>query len=222
MKNLTQKILFSLVGKIGIVSLMAFCLAMFNSNAQSQTLLVNYDFASAVAGTPCTATPLMTAANVTSIFTTGGTNGGTCNTYQGTTYSSQITFPFVVNKEANLAVNIRNSTAEDVSYFQFQLNNVSAYRDYKLFFNAQIATIDFQYSLDGINFISFAQIPSTILAIYLPPRLIDLSSATVLSGQPTVYFRLVGKKEISSNFTIDNFQVQATAIAKSRKRVRLF
>lgn len=83
MKNLTLKILSGLVGKIGIVLLMVICLVIFNLNTKAQTLLVNYDFASAIAGTPCTATPLTIASGVTSTFTSGGTNGGTCTTPLG-------------------------------------------------------------------------------------------------------------------------------------------
>ncbi len=224
MKSFTQKILFGLVGKIGIVSLMAICLTLFNSNTKAQTLLVNYDFASAIAGTPCTATPLTTATNVTSIFTTGGTDGETCTISEGTPTSQRTGFAFAENKDANLAVSLSNSDVDAENYFQFQLTGVSAFRSYQLNFNAiQSGPIDVQYSLDGVNFTSFTQLPLPIHKLYFPRIIVDLSSVTAIDRQPTVYFRLVGKSRhnLSLRFVIDNFQVQATAATKSRKRVRL-
>jgi hypothetical protein len=223
MKKLTQKILFGLVGKIAIVSLMAIFFTMFNSNTQAQTLLVNYDFASAVAGSTCTATPLTTAPGVTSIFTAGGTNGGACTTSEGS--HSEIGYAFTENKEANLAVDLSSSDIDAESYFQVQLTNVSAYRGYKLYFQAmQSGPIDVQYSLDGITFTNFTQLPNPIVKWRFPPTIVDLSSVTAIDRQPTVYFRLVGKSDGNSGLTfrIDNFQVQATAATKSRKRVRFF
>lgn len=223
MKKLTQKILFCLIGKIGIVSLMAICLALFSSSMKAQqTLLVNYDFASAVAGTPCTATPLTTAAGVTSIFTTGGTNEGTCTTVPGMSTRSNA---FAENKDENLAVSLGSSAIDAVNYCQFQLNGVSAFHGYKMYFEAnQSGPIDIQYSIDGNNFASFTQLPNPILKWSFQPRLIDLSSVTTIDGQPTVYFRLVGKSDRNPGlrFDLDNFQVQATAATKSRKRVRFF
>ncbi len=226
MKILTQKILFGLVGKIGIISLMAICFTMFNSNTQAQTLLVNYDFASAVAGTPCTATPLKTATNVTSIFTTGGTNGETCNTWFGYGMVNPTTgYAFAMNEDANLSVSLNRSGADLTAYFQFQLSGVSAFRGYKLYFQrTRQSAIDIQYSIDGNNFTSFTQIPASLFPDNFPPVIVDLSSITTINNQPTVYFRLVRKNDdkIGSHLTIDNFQVQATTATKSRKRVRFF
>jgi hypothetical protein len=217
MKKLTQKILSSIMGKIGVVSLMTICLTMFNSGTKAQTLLVNYDFASAVAGTPCTAAPLTTAVGVESIFTTGGTDGETCTIYEEP--------PTSQNKEANLAMSLSNSDDVAENYFQFQLMGVSAFRSYRLNFNAiQSGPIDVQYSLDGVNFTSFTQLPRPITQLYFPRKIVDLSAVTAIDRQPTVYFRLVGKSSPSRNlrFVIDNLQVQATAAIKSRKRVRFF
>ena len=225
MKKLTQKILFGLVGKIGIVSLTAICLAMFNSNTKAQTLIVNYDFASAVAGTPCTATPLTTVPNVTSIFTTGGTDGETCTIYTGTPMYQPAGFAFAENKDANLAVSVSSSEVDAVNYFQFQLTGVGAFRGYKLFFQPrQSGPIDVQYSLDGVNFTSFTQIPLPLHKLSFPHKIVDLSEVTTIDRQPTVYFRLVGKSShnLSLRFVIDNFQVQATAATKKRNRVRVF
>jgi hypothetical protein len=231
MKKLTQKFLFGLAAKIVIVSLMAICLVMFNSNVKAQTLLVNYDFASAVAGTPCKATPLTTAQNVTSIFTTGGTNGETCTTTRGQStpwVDPPVGLAFGINPEGNLAVSVSSSTLNTVNYFQFQLNGVSAYRSYVIYFQTERSgPIDIQYSLDGDNFTTCAQIPKVQgqgeLTWRFPPRTFDLSSVTALNGQPTVYFRLVGKSFLNSSlrFDLDNFQVQATAATDKRKRVRI-
>lgn len=229
MKKFTQKIVSVVVDKIGIVSLMLICIALFNSNAKAQTLLVNYDFASAVAGAPCTAMPLMTAQNVTSIFTTGGTDGETCTTVEGQ-FTPWVAPPtglaFGINSEGNLAVNVGSSAVDAVNYFQFQLNGVSAYRSYKLHFQTnRSGTIDVQYSLDGNNFTSFVQIPRNQIdnTVNYPSKIIDLSSVTELNGQPTVYFRLVGKSSLNSSlyFSVDNFQVQAVSTTKSNKRVRI-
>lgn len=228
MKNLTQKILSNLVGKIGIISLMAICLVMFNSSVKAQqTLLVNYDFADAVAGTPCTATPLKTAANVTSIFTSGGTDGGVCKTWFGQESRIEATIgnAFVFNEDGNLSVSLNRSGDDLTAYFQFQLNGVSAFRSYKLYFQrVRQSAIDIQYSIDGNNFTSFTQIPASLFPDDFPPVIVDLSSITAINNQPTVYFRLVGKSNQNSflSLTIDNFQVQATAATKSRKRVRFF
>lgn len=220
MKKSTRKILSGLVGRIGIVSLTAICLAMFNSNTKAQTLLVNYDFASAVAGTPCMATPLTTAPGVTSIFTTGGTDGGICTTPFGMYQRPEA---FAENQDESQSVGLQNSTIGAENYFQFQLSDVGSYRNYKLYFQAIHGDpIDVQYSIDGNNFTSFKQIPRDIRQWRSPSIVIDLSSVTAINGQPTVYFRLVGKTDRSQGlyFAIDNFQVQATAATKSRKRVR--
>ena len=224
MKKLTQKILFGVVGKIGIISLTAICLVLFNSSVKAQqTLLVNYDFASAVAGTPCTAMPLTTAPNVTSIFTTGGTDGETCTTPSG--MHTQIPDAFAENQDANQAVGLNSRAVDSVNYFQFQLDGVGSYRDYKLYFQLrQSGPVDVQYSIDGNSFTSFTQIPNPTHKWRFPPSVVDLSSETAIEGQPTVYFRLVGKSDRNPGLTfeIDNFQVQATRATKKRNRVRVF
>jgi hypothetical protein len=225
MRNLTQKTLSGLVGKISIVSLMAVCIALFNSNTKAQTLLVNYDFASAVAGPPCTATPLTTATGVTSIFTTSGTDGGTCTIFSGSGMSSPTTgYAFAQNEDGNQSVTVSDSDTDAV-YVQFQLSGVSAFRGYKLYFQRlPSSSIDVQYSVDGINFTSFIEIPRLINPTSFPPSIVDLSSITAIDNQPTIYFRLVGKDSAKSRLylTIDNFQVQATRTTKKRNRVRVF
>jgi hypothetical protein len=229
MKTSTQKLLSGIVGKIGIVSLIAIYFALFNSSVKAQqTLLVNYDFATAVAGTPCMATPLTAAANVTSIFTSGGANGGTCLTYPGSAvWNSEIGYAFAQTEDGNLSISAGSSAGDSVGYFQFQLSGVSSFHSYKLYFQRiRSNAIDIQYSTDGINFTSFKKIPASLLADYFPRLIIDLSSITAIYKQPTVYFRLEGIRYGISpqliGLTIDNFQVQATAATKSRKRVRFF
>lgn len=222
MKISTQKVLSSIFGKVGIISSMAICLALFDSNTQAQTLLVNYDFASAVVGTPCTATPLTTAANVTSIFTIGGTDGDSCTTISGAPAGF---YAFVENDDRTQAIGLNSRAMDAANYFQIQLANVSSYRDYKLHFQLnQSGTVEVQYSLDGTNFTTFKQIHKPVIAQRFIPFLIDLSSVNDIEGQSTVYFRLVGKSNYNPglNFEIDNFQAQATAATKSRKRVRFF
>jgi hypothetical protein len=221
MKKTFQKILSDLAGKIGVVSLMAICFIMFNSKAKAQTLLVNYDFNSAVAGTPCLADPSTTAPGVTSFFTTGGTDGETCKTY--------VVFPADTagGNQPDLGVSVSTSNPNAVNYFQFQLIGVSAFRDYKLYFGVwNSGVIDVQYSLDGVNFTSFKQLPPPVTKIYFPGREVDFSSVPALNGQSTVYFRLESKSsrpDRGLTFIISNMQIQATATAaKSRKRVRFF
>ncbi len=231
MKILAQKIFFGFIGKIGIVSLMAICIILFNSKIKAQqTLLVNYDFGSAIAGTPCMANPLTTASGITSIFTSSGTNGGTCTTSIGNQMNNpEIGYAFAFNETDNLAVNLDSSAGDSAGYFQFQLNGVSAFHDYKLFFQrTRTSAIDVQYSTDGINFTSFTRIPSSPFQDGFPRLIIDLSSITAIDNQPTVYFRLEGIRYGGDyspqliGLVIDNFQVQATAATKSRKRVRFF
>ncbi len=219
MKKTFQKILSDSAGKIGVVSLMAICFIMFNSNAKAQTLLANYDFNSAVAGTPCLADPATTAPGVTSFFTTGGTDGETCKTL----------VVFAANpagsNQPDIGVSVGSANPNAVNYFQFQLIGVSAFRDYKLYFGTrQSGVIDVQYSLDGVNFTSFRQLPIPIIQIYFPKREVDFSSVPALNGQSTVYFRLEAKSRLDRDldFVINNFQVRAETVAKSRKRVRFF
>ncbi len=219
MKPSTQKIFCGLIEKTSFVLFITICLAAFNSNTKAQTLLVNYDFASAVAGTPCIATPLTTATNVTSIFTTGGTNGGACTILSG---ANSYPPAFADNRDGNQAVSLSNYAVDAVNYFQFQLIGVSAYQNYKLYFQRhQSGPIDVQYSLDGTTFTNFTQLPKPMLQDRFLEALVDMSSVTAINGQPTVYIRLVGRSDRNPGltFTIDNFQVQAT-LQKSRKRVR--
>lgn len=205
----------------GVVSLAAICLSVFASSVPAQTLLVNYDFASLNPGTPCTAMPRSTATNVTSIFSTGGSGGGTCAASLG--IPSYVSYAFADNDD-NPGVKILSTSADSKDYFQFQLNGVSAFRDYKLFFQAQrINSIDVQYSLDGVNFTDFKRLYfGQTLRLYFKFS-IDLSSIAEIQNQPTVYIRVqsnTGAPLYNNRFDIDNFQVQATATVKKRKRVR--
>jgi hypothetical protein len=156
MKNIYS----GLVKKLGILALTAFCFVLFSVGANAQTVLVNYDFASATAGTPCTATPLTTATGVTSTFTTGGTGGGACTTPTGTAAASP---PAFVANASNQAVSLSSFAAGSTNYFQFQLSGVSAYQDYMLFFQTRRSgtgpvNVDVQYSLNGTTFTTFATI----------------------------------------------------------------
>ncbi|MBA3632106.1 MAG: carboxypeptidase regulatory-like domain-containing protein [Acidobacteria bacterium] len=212
MKNIYS----GLVKKLGILALTAFCFVLFSVGANAQTVLVNYDFASATAGTPCTATPLTTATGVTSTFTTGGTGGGACTTPTGTAAASP---PAFVANASNQAVSLSSFAAGSTNYFQFQLSGVSAYQDYMLFFQTRRSgtgpvNVDVQYSLNGTTFTTFATIQppnSTTFSAFT----VDLSSVAAIEGQPTVYFRLLGRDGTGSTgtFVIDNFQVRAMAVS---------
>ncbi len=218
MKDFVQKTFPGLAGKIGIVSLLAICFALFVANADAQTTLVNYDFASAVAGTPCTASPLSTATGVTSAFSTGGTvGGGTCTTPAGAAVASP---PAFVANASNQSVSVSSFASTSTNFFQFQLSGVSSYQDYMLFFQARRSgtgpvNVDVQYSLDGTSFTTFSTIqpPNSTTFTAATAFTIDLSSVVAIENQPTVYFRLLGRDGTSAagTFVIDNFQVQATA-----------
>jgi hypothetical protein len=214
MKDFSKNAFSGLARKIGIVSLMAICLALFSASANAQTVLVNYDFASAVAGTPCTASPLTTASGVTSTFTTGGTGGGTCTTPAGTAATAP---PAFVANAANQSVSLTSFLAGSSNFFQFQLSGVSSFENYMLFFQAQRSgtgpvNADVQYSTNGTTFTTFQTINpgNGVFAAFN----IDLSSIPAIEGQPTVYFRIVGSggTGAAGTFRIDNFQVQASTI----------
>ncbi|HEY0049803.1 MAG TPA: carboxypeptidase-like regulatory domain-containing protein [Pyrinomonadaceae bacterium] len=195
--------------------LFLFVLAVFLLNAQAQTVLVNYDFASAVAGTPCTASPLTTAPGVTSTFTTGGTGGGTCTTPAGTAATAP---PAFVANAANQSVSLTSFAAGSTNFFQFQLSGVGSYTDYMLFFQSQRSgtgpvNLDVQYSTNGTTFTTFQTVNpgNGVFAAFN----IDLSAVPAIENQPTVYFRLVGSGGTGAAGTlrIDNFQVQAMSVS---------
>jgi hypothetical protein len=195
--------------------LFSFVFAIFLLNVQGQTVLVNYDFASAVAGTPCTASPLTTATGVTSTFTTGGTGGGTCTTPAGTAATAP---PAFVANAANQSVSLTSFAAGSSNFFQFQLSGVGSYQDYMLFFQSQRSgtgpvNVDIQYSTNGTTFTTFQTVNpgNGVFAAFN----IDLSAVPAIENQPTVYFRLVGSGGTGAAGTlrIDNFQVQAMSVS---------
>jgi hypothetical protein len=201
--------------------LASFVLAIFLLNAQAQTVVVNYDFASAVAGTPCTASPLTTAPGVTSTFTTGGTGGGTCTTPAGTAATAP---PAFVSNAANQSVSLTSFAAGSTNFFQFQLNGVGSYVDYMLFFQTQRSgtgpvNLDVQYSTDGMTFTTFQTVNpgNGVFAAFN----IDLSAVSAIENQPTVYFRLLGSGGTGSAGTLrlDNFQVAATTVSAASVNV---
>jgi hypothetical protein len=191
--------------------LFSFVLAAFLLNAQAQTVLVNYDFASAVAGTPCTASPLTTAPGVTSTFTTGGTGGGTCTTPAGTAATAP---PAFVANAANQSVSLTSFAAGSTNFFQFQLSGVGSFQDYMLFFQLQRSgtgpvNADIQYSTNGTTFTTFQTVNpgNGVFAAFN----VDLSAIAAIENQPTVYFRILGTggTGAAGTFRLDNFQVQA-------------
>lgn len=212
MRELNRCNTLSFVRKISIVSFLLVFFAGFGLNISAQTLLVNYDFASATAGTPCTATPLTTATGVTSTFTTGGTGGGTCTTPSGT--ASTVPPAFVAN-DLNQSVSLTSFAAGSTNFFQFQLSGVGTYQNYMLFFQSQRSgtgpvNADVQYSTNGTSFTTFQTVNpgNGSFAAFN----IDLSSVLAIEIQPTVYFRILGRDgtNAAGTFRIDNFQVRAS------------
>jgi len=191
------------------------------TNASAQTVLVNYDFASAVAGTPCTASPLTTAAGVTSTFTTGGTGTGTCTTPAGTAATAP---PAFVANAANQSVSLTSFAAASTNYFQFQLSGVTSYTNYMLFFQSQRSgtgpvNADVQYSTDGVSFTTFTTVNpgNGVFAAFN----VDLSSIGAIEGQPTVYFRILGTggTGAAGTFRIDNFQARAVTFSAASANI---
>lgn len=187
--------------------------AFTGSVSAQQTVVVNYDFASAVAGTPCTATPLTMASGVTSTFTTGGTGGGTCTTPAGTAVASP---PAFVANSLNQSVSLTSFAAGSTNYFQFQLSGVTNFKDYMLFFQSLRSgtgpvNLDVQYSTNGTTFTTFQTINPGNGAV--ASFNIDLSAVPAIENQPNVFFRLLGRDGTGSTGTlrIDNFQVAATS-----------
>src|SRR5215213_11083858 len=116
------------------LGIFSFVLAVFLSNAHAQTVLVNYDFATAVAGAPCAATPLTTASGVTSVLRTGGTGAGTCITPNGTAATAPPAF--VANADSQ-SISLTSFAAASTNYFEFELNGVDTYQNFMLFFQLQ-------------------------------------------------------------------------------------
>ncbi len=211
--NLFSSMLAGFAPKIGVLFLAAVCFGVFGLSANAQTLLVNYDFATAIAGTPCSATPLNTATGVVSTFTTGGTGGGTCTTPTGTAAASP---PAFTANASNQSVSLTSFADGSTNFFQFQLSTTNNYQDYKLFFQLQRSNTgptfaNVQYSLDGTNFTTFVNVDPAngSFAAFI----IDLSEVSAIEGQPNVYFRILGAggTNAAGTFRMDNFQVQAVS-----------
>jgi hypothetical protein len=158
-----------------------------------------------------TATPLSTAAGVTSTFTTGGTGGGTCTTPAGTATTATAFTP----NTANQAVSLSSFLAGSSNFFQFQLSNVQGFQNYMLYFQTRRsstgpANADIQYSTDGMTFTTFQSIAVPATTPFSAFN-IDLSAVNAIENQPNVFFRILGRDGTGSTgtFVIDNFQVQA-------------
>ena len=183
---------------------------MFGASAFGQTTIINYDFASAMAGTPCTATPLTAANGVTSALTT---STGTCTTPGGAAVTSP---PAFVANDMNQSVSITGFATGATQYFQFQLGgaNLPNFSSYMLFFQSMRSstgptTATIQYSTDGVTYTSF---PTTYtVGTGITNITVDLSGITAINNQAAVYFRIVGSggNNGGGTFRIDNFQIQA-------------
>lgn len=203
LKSMIKSLSFSAIAVFGL-------LVMTSVSIYAQTVLVNYDFASTVAGTPCVyGGPLTTASGVTSSFIT---STGNCTTPAGTAATSP---PAFVANASNQSVSITGFATGASNYFQFQLNGVGNYQDYQLFFQSQRSgtgpvNADIQYSTDGTNFTTFQTVNpgNGVFAAFT----VDLSTIAAIENQPTVYFRILGYSGTGSagTFRIDNFQVAAT------------
>lgn len=201
-KSMIKSLSFSAIAVFGL-------LVTTSVSIYAQTVLVNYDFASTTAGTPCVyGGPLTTASGVTSSFIT---STGNCTTPAGTAATAP---PAFVANAANQSVSVTGFATGSSNYFQFQLSGVSSYQDYELFFQSQRSgtgpvNADIQYSTDGTNFTTFQTVNpgNGVFAAFT----VDLSTIAAIENQPTVYFRILGYggTGAAGTFRIDNFQVRA-------------
>ena len=208
MRDFSQRVFSGFAGKIGIVSLMAICFALFNLNINAQTLLVNYDFNAAT--TACTASPTSVATGVTSVYSASET---TCTTTSGTVTDSQA---FTQNTTAGITTGFTNSSTTPSKFFQFALSNLPTnLSNYQVYFQSQrsntgFTTLTLQYSIDGgasftpagTQTVSTAFATTTPLVFNLPAAVNNTSSLII---------RLVatGATGTTGTIRLDNFQVQA-------------
>ncbi|CAN5843446.1 hypothetical protein BH20ACI4_BH20ACI4_06290 [soil metagenome] len=208
-----------LVKTIFLVFTFALVFLLFNISTNAQTVLVNYDFASTTAATPCVyGGPLTTAAGVTSSYTT---STGNCTTPAGT--ASTVPPAFVANS-SNQSVSITGFATGSTQFFTFQINNVTNFIDYMVFFQAQRSAsgptdATLQYSTDGIFFTNFQAV--TVPTSFSTGFNFDLSAVSAIENQTTVYFRIfaAGGTSATGTFRIDNFQTQATLLLAASAQV---
>jgi hypothetical protein len=213
MRNFIHRSTSVFTSKLGLFLFTLIFSGLIAGNVCAQTVLVNYDFATAVAGTPCTVAPLTTAPGVVPVFTTGGTGGGTCTTPAGTAAAAP---PAFVANASNQSVSLTSFAAGSSNYFQVQLTGVATYTNYQLFFQTQRSgtgpvNADVQYSTDGTTFTTFQSI--TVPTAFAPFN-IDLSAVSAIENQPVVYFRILGNggTGAAGTFRIDNLQVAASVV----------
>jgi len=187
---------------------------IFDVSSPQATILVNYNFNDAIAGSmPCNPGTVTTTVGVSSIFTT---STGTCTTPTGTA-----TTPTAFTQNAiGPAVSITGFAADATQFFQFQLGGqfLPRFGSYMVYFQglrsgSGPSSATLQYSTDGTTFTNFQTVTvPTNATVTFDAFNFDLSSITALNNQPNVYFRIVGSGGSSNNgtFRIDNFQVQAT------------
>lgn len=186
--------------------------------ANAQSVVVNYDFLSTTAGTPCAyGGPATVFPDVTSSYTS---SAAACTTPAGT--ASTVPPAFVANA-SNQSVSITGFATGVTQSFTFQIGNVSSFLDYQVFFQTQRsgtgpANATLQYSLNGTTFTDFQTItvPTAFGAFNF-----DLSAVTAIENQPTVYFRILASSgsNVAGTFRVDNFQVQANVTTSANAQV---
>ncbi len=209
MKNYYKNMCLTFVGKTSFLITVFTCLMVFSESTKSQTVLVNYAFNDAVAGTPCNAGTSNAAPGVTPTFST---STGACTTPGGTVTTGTA---LTQNATAGSSTSITGFATGSTNYFQFQLGGVGSFQNYQVYFQAQRSgtgptAADLQYSTDGTNFTSFQTV--VVPTAFAPSGAFnfDLSAISAIEGQTNVYFRIVasGGSNATGTFRIDNFQVQ--------------
>lgn len=156
----------------------------------------------------CPYSPVSTASGVTASASSAG--GGTCGLLSGTASGSQA---FIANATAGQALAVTN--AANAAYFQIQVNNVTAYREYQFYCQttrsgAGPTTLTVQYSTNGTNYTNTGSTITVSSGSY-NESFIDLSSLSAIHNVATFYFRFIFSGASASTGTIrmDNFQLRA-------------
>ncbi|WP_460622967.1 T9SS type A sorting domain-containing protein [Hymenobacter tenuis] len=180
----------------------------FNSQAQTTTTVVSYDFNSGTSFSsisPTVATDVTSSVSSTEPFVT----------FTGTTTGSSA---FTAGT-AGLALGMNNSAGTNTRYLEFVLGgaNLPSYFGYKLYYqqyhpSTGASTITVAFSGDGGRTFETATPITTGSGIWTE-HLIDLSSQSSLHNKAAVVVRLLvsGASGVGP-VRIDNFQVQATSL----------
>lgn len=181
----------------------------FVGNAQAQTTIANFDFATASA---YPAAPLTTATGITATATSSEAfSSGVGVVTTGGAFTPNL---------LNTALNMANSSGVNTKYFDFTLTgaNISYYKTFNIYFQALKAlatsatTVTVTYSLNGGAFTGFASNTVALsTALWIPTAPVMALPALVDNPSTSLVIRLsVSGASGAGALRLDNFQVQAT------------